>query len=163
MWFDLGQMRCESGVAPVGPAECAAFRLSRFSDSTGPVDDRTHHREEDGQHMAQDGTLAAHRFDVQLDGVVVEAVKGISGLHADEKGGKVTITRGLKKSEVFATWIKKSLDEGDGAAETLTIQEENSHGQTIRRIQLFDAWVDKWESGKSSETVLVLFKRMEDG
>ncbi|MFK0294719.1 phage tail protein [Streptomyces sp. NPDC090442] len=104
---------------------------------------------------------AARRIQMQLDGYVVKAVKNYRNLHIGKRGGTVTIARGLAKSEVFAKWVKNSLEEGARAGAKLTIEESKPNGQTIRRIQLFGAWVTKWKPGSSGETVNVSFKRAQ--
>ncbi|WP_399087294.1 hypothetical protein ACGH2B_10380 [Streptomyces sp. BBFR2] len=108
--------------------------------------------------MTENETLAAHHFKLQLDGVMLEAVKGINHLSIDKNGGKVTIVRGVKTSTAFTEWVNRSLHDGIGA-ENLTINEEDSAGRTVRRIQLMDARVTKWESGKPNERVFVVAER----
>ncbi|MER7079899.1 conserved hypothetical phage tail region protein [Saccharopolyspora kobensis] len=144
--------------------------------------------------MAQGDTLSTHRFGVQLGGITVESVKEISGLTVEQdvvetpqvtptgeriykkqpggqKGGEVTITRGLDKSSAFTDWIKKTLLDGDveGARENLTIEIQDSQGETVRRMQLYDAWVSKWdgpevsagESNPATEKATIVFERIE--
>ncbi|TWF95519.1 phage tail protein [Saccharopolyspora dendranthemae] len=144
--------------------------------------------------MAQGDTLSTHRFGVELGSVTVESVKEVSGLTVEQdvietqqvtltgerinkkqpggqKGGEVTITRGLDKSTEFTAWIKKTLIDGDveGARENLTIEIQDSQGETVRRMQLFDCWVSKWEgpgvsageSNPATEQVTIVFERIE--
>ncbi|MBQ0925447.1 MULTISPECIES: phage tail protein [Saccharopolyspora] len=144
--------------------------------------------------MAQGDTLSTHRFGVQLGGVTVESVKEVSGLTVEQdvvetqqvtptgelftkkqpggqKGGEVTITRGLDKSTEFTKWIQKTLLDGDveSARENLTIEIQDTKGESVRRMQLYDAWVSKWEgpgfsAGESSaatEQVTIVFERIE--
>ena len=143
--------------------------------------------------MATGDTLATHRFGVQLGGVTVESVKEISGLVVEQdvvetmqvsaqgkpmnkkqpgahKGGEVTITRGMDPSSAFSDWIKKTLNgDVDSARQNLTIEIMDPDGQTVRRMQLFDAWVSKWEgpslsasqSAGAEEKATVTFERIE--
>ncbi|MFI0466245.1 MULTISPECIES: phage tail protein [Saccharopolyspora] len=144
--------------------------------------------------MAQGDSLATHRFGVQLGGITVESVKEISGLTVEQdvietqqvtptgerinkkqpggqKGGEVTITRGMDQSAEFTDWIKKTLLDGnvEVARENLTIEIQDSKGETVRRMQLFDAWVSKWEgpsltageSQAATEKATITFERIE--
>lgn len=144
--------------------------------------------------MAQGDTLSTHRFGVQLGGVTVESVKEITNLTVEQdvvetpqvtptgerifklqpggqKGGEVTITRGMDQSPEFTKWIKKTLMDGDveGARENLTIEIQDSQGETVRRMQIYDAWVSKWEgpefsageSNPATEKATIVFERIE--
>ncbi|HEX6356350.1 phage tail protein [Actinophytocola sp.] len=144
--------------------------------------------------MTQGDTLATHRFGVQLGGVTVESIKEVSGLTVEQdvvetqqvtdrgkpinkkqpgghKGGEVTITRGMDKSPEFTDWINKTLLNGDveDARQNLTIEVQDPKGDTVRRMQLFDAWVSKWEgpglnatqSAGADEKATITFERIE--
>lgn len=144
--------------------------------------------------MAQGDSLSTHRFGVQLGGVTVESVKEVSGLTVEQdvietqqvtptgerinkkqpggqKGGEVTITRGMDQSIEFTDWIKKTLIEGnvESARENLTIEIQDSQGSTVRRMQLYEAWVSKWEgpqftagdSTAATEKATITFERIE--
>jgi phage tail-like protein len=144
--------------------------------------------------MAQGDALATHRFGVQLGGVTVESVKEVSGLVVEQdvvetiqvseqgqpmtsrqpgghKGGEVTITRGMDPSEAFTDWIKKTFNNGDvdDARQNVTIEFMDPKGETARRIQLFNAWVSKWEgpslsasqSAGAEEKATITFERIE--
>ncbi|WP_243788785.1 phage tail protein [Saccharopolyspora gloriosae] len=144
--------------------------------------------------MAEGDSLSVHRFGVQLGGVTVESIKEISGLVVEQdvvetqqvtdtgkmmnkkqpgghKGGEVTITRGMDKSSEFTEWIKKTLNDGEveDARENLTIEVMEPNGSTVRRIQLYDAWISKWEgpdlnageSNAATEKATVTFERIE--
>lgn len=144
--------------------------------------------------MAEGDSLATHRFGVQLGGVTVESIKEISGLTVEQdvvetqqvtdtgkmlnkkqpgghKGGEVVITRGMDQSAEFTDWIKKTLLDGnvEDARENLTIEIQDSKGETVRRMQLFDAWVSKWEgpdlsagdSNSALEKATITFERIE--
>lgn len=144
--------------------------------------------------MAEGDSLSVHRFGVQLGGVTVESIKEISGLTVEQdvvetqqvtdtgkmmnkkqpgghKGGEVTITRGMDKSPEFTSWINKTLTDGEveDARENLTIEVMEPNGSTVRRIQLYDAWVSKWEgpglnageSNAATEKATVTFERIE--
>jgi phage tail-like protein len=144
--------------------------------------------------MATGDSLATHKFGVQLGGVTVESVKEVSGLVVEQdvvetmqvspqgqpmnkkqpgahKGGEVTITRGMDPSTAFTDWIKKTLFNGDvdSARQNLTIEFMDPKGGTQRRIQLYDAWVSKWEgpslsatqSASADEKVTITFERID--
>lgn len=144
--------------------------------------------------MAEGDTLATHRFGVQLGGITVESVKNVSELTVEQdvvetmqvtdrgkpinkkqpgghKGGEVRITRGMDKSPEFTDWINKTLLNGDveDARQNLTIEVQDSKGETVRRIQLYDAWVSSWngpgldatQSTGAEETATVTFERIE--
>lgn len=144
--------------------------------------------------MAEGDALATHRFGVQLGGVTVESIKEISGLTVEQdvvetqqvtdrgkpinkkqpgghKGGEVTITRGMDQSPEFTDWINKTLLDGDvdGARQNLTIEIQDPKGDTVRRMQLFDAWVSRWEgpglnatqSTGAEEKATITFERIE--
>jgi phage tail-like protein len=143
--------------------------------------------------MATGDTLATHRFGVQLGGVTVESVKEISGLVVEQevvetmqvseqgqpmnkkqpgahKGGEVTITRGMSPNTAFSEWIAKARKgDVDGARQNLTIEIMEPNGSTVRRMQLFDAWVSKWEgpnlsaseSNGAEEKATITFERIE--
>ncbi|GAB2683973.1 phage tail protein [Saccharopolyspora gloriosae] len=144
--------------------------------------------------MAEGDSLSVHRFGVQLGGVTVESIKEISGLVVEQdvvetqqvtdtgkmmnkkqpgghKGGEVTITRGMDKSSEFTEWIKKTINDGEveDARENLTIEVMEPNGSTVRRIQLYDAWISKWEgpdlnageSNAATEKATVTFERIE--
>ena len=144
--------------------------------------------------MAEGDTLATHRFGVQLGGVTVESIKDLSPVTVEQdvvetqqvtdrgkpinkkqpgghKGGEVTITRGMDKSPEFTDWINKTLLNGnvEDARQNLTIEIQDPKGETVRRIQLFDAWVSKWEgpglnatqSTGAEEKATITFERIE--
>ncbi|MCX2732781.1 phage tail protein [Saccharopolyspora sp. NFXS83] len=144
--------------------------------------------------MAEGDSLSVHRFGVQLGGVTVESVKEVSGLTVEQdvvetqqvtdtgkmmnkkqpgghKGGEVTITRGMDQSPEFTTWINKTLTDGEveSARENLTIEVMEPNGSVVRRIQLYDAWVSKWEgpglnageSNAATEKATITFERIE--
>jgi phage tail-like protein len=144
--------------------------------------------------MAEGDALATHRFGVQLGGITVESVKEISGLTVEQdvvetqqvtdrgkpinkkqpgghKGGEVTITRGMDQSPEFTDWINKTLLNGDvdGARQNLTIEIQDPKGDTVRRMQLYDAWVSRWEgpglnatqSTGAEEKATITFERIE--
>jgi phage tail-like protein len=144
--------------------------------------------------MATGDTLATHRFGVQLGGVTVESVKEITDLVVEQdvvenmqvspqgklintkqpgahKGGEVTITRGLDPSPAFTDWLNKTIGDGDvdSARENLTIEIMDPKGSTVRRMQLFNAWVSKWngpslnatQSAGAEEKATITFERIE--
>jgi phage tail-like protein len=139
-------------------------------------------------------SLATHRFGVQLGGVAVESVQEISGLTVDQavvevpgvtstgrpfikkqpgafKGGEVTLTRGLDKSTALSEWINKTLNEGAvlDARQNLTIEVKDTQGNTVRRVDLMNAWASKWEgpslkagdTGAATEQVTITFEEIQ--
>ncbi|GAA3356971.1 MULTISPECIES: phage tail protein [Saccharopolyspora] len=144
--------------------------------------------------MAEGDSLSVHRFGVQLGGVTVESIKEVSGLTVEQdvvetqqvtdtgkmmnkkqpgghKGGEVTITRGMTESPEFTKWLKKTVSDGEveDARENLTIEVMEPNGTVVRRIQLYDAWVSKWEgpglnageSNAATEKATITFERIE--
>ncbi|WP_086565876.1 phage tail protein [Streptomyces africanus] len=143
--------------------------------------------------MAEGDALSTHVFGVQLGGYRVESIQEISGLTVEEdvvevkqvsdtgkqiirkqpgarQAGEVTITRGLDKSSEFTKWIKETLNKGavESARQNLTIEIMDSEMNTVRRIQLMQGWVSKWEgpslkAGESSpatESVTIVFEEI---
>jgi phage tail-like protein len=119
---------------------------------------------------AGNDSLATHRFGVQLGGITVESVQEISGLTFNQdvvavpgvtstgqpftkkqpgasKGGQVTITRGLDQSSAFTQWINQTMNDGavQAARQNLTIEVMDTQGNTVRRIDLMNAWASTWE------------------
>jgi phage tail-like protein len=138
-------------------------------------------------------SLATHRFGVQLGGYEVESIQEVSGLTVEQnvtevpgntndgkpfvkkqpasrKPGELTITRGLDKSTEFTQWINRTVIDGDvqGARQNLTIEVKDSQGNTVRRIQLTNAWAYKWEgpslkagdTGSATEKVTITFEEI---
>ena len=119
---------------------------------------------------AGNDSLATHRFGVQLGGITVESVQEVSGLSFNQdvvevpgvtstgqpftkkqpgavKGGQVTITRGLDQSGAFTQWINQTMNDGavQAARQNLTIEIMDTQGNTVRRIDLMNAWASSWE------------------
>ncbi|MFE0464005.1 phage tail protein [Kitasatospora sp. NPDC058965] len=119
---------------------------------------------------AAGNALATHLFTVQLGAYMVETLQEVSGLSFEldsidhyevtqtgqllvrklagaRKGGEVTITRGISKSEKFTEWLKKSMIDGavTTARQNCTITVNDSEGKVVRKIELQRAWVKKWE------------------
>ncbi|MEG3628139.1 phage tail protein [Streptomyces poriticola] len=143
--------------------------------------------------MAEGDALSTHVFGVQLGGYLVESIQEISGLTVEEQvvevksvtqdgqtivrkqpggsqPGEITITRGLDQSSTFTEWIKETLNKGavKTARQNLTIEIKDSTGETVRRIQLMQAWASRWEgpslrAGEGSaatETVTLVFEEI---
>jgi phage tail-like protein len=139
-------------------------------------------------------SLATHRFGVQLGGVTVESVQEISGLTVDQavvevpgvtntgkpfvkkqpgasRGGEVTLTRGLDKSTALSEWINETLNNGavQTARQNLTIEMMDTEGNTVRRVQLMNAWASKWEgpslkagdTAAATEQVTITFEEIQ--
>ncbi len=137
--------------------------------------------------------LVTNTFGVQLGGLTVESLHEVSNLVVEQdvieykqvtpegqllvrklpgarQPGEVTITRGLDKSGVFSAWIDKTLNQGaiDAARENITIEAKDTRRNTIRRINLINAWVSKWEgpsltagdSSPATETVTIVFEEI---
>ncbi|WP_433260236.1 phage tail protein [Actinosynnema sp. CS-041913] len=144
--------------------------------------------------MAEGDALSTHIFGVQLGGFMVESLQEVSGLTVEEdvvevsqvtptgkpilrkqpgaqKGGEVTLTRGLDISEEFTKWLKETLEKGAVAAarQNVTIEVKDSEQNTVRRMQLMNAWASKWEgptlkAGESSaatEKVTLVFEEIK--
>ncbi|GAA3838405.1 phage tail protein [Saccharothrix violaceirubra] len=144
--------------------------------------------------MAEGDALSTHIFGVQLGGFMVESLQEVSGLTVEEdvvdvfqvtptgkpmirkqpgaqKGGEVTLTRGLDQSSEFTNWLKETLEKGavTAARQNITIEVKDSEGNTVRRMQLTNAWASKWEgpslkAGESSaatEKVTLVFEEIK--
>ncbi|MBB5958269.1 phage tail-like protein [Saccharothrix tamanrassetensis] len=144
--------------------------------------------------MAEGDALSTHIFGVQLGGFMVESLQEVSGLTVEEdvvevaqvtptgkpllrkqpgaqKGGEVTLTRGLDVSPEFTKWLKETLEKGAVAAarQNVTIEVKDSESNTVRRMQLMNAWASKWEgptlkAGESSaatEKVTLVFEEIK--
>ncbi|CCH32467.1 phage tail protein [Actinosynnema sp. NPDC047251] len=143
--------------------------------------------------MAEGDALSTHIFGVQLGGFMVESLQEISGLSVEEdvvdvfqvtstgkplirkqpgaqKGGEVTLTRGLDQSSEFTKWLKETLEKGavSAARQNVTIEVKDSEGNTVRRMQLTNAWASKWEgpslkageSTAATEKVTLVFEEI---
>jgi phage tail-like protein len=140
--------------------------------------------------MAQGDTLSTHIFQVELGGVAVESVQEVSGLSVEvdaievtqvtasgqylikklpgaRKGGEVTISRGLDKSSAFSEWIEKVFEQGsvDEARKNISIIITDAKNTPVRRINLENAWVSKWEgpglkagASPATEKVTIVFE-----
>jgi phage tail-like protein len=121
--------------------------------------------------MADGDALSTHIFGLQLGGYAVESLQEVSGLTVEQdvvdvlqvtaqgktivrkqpgaqKGGEVTITRGMDKSSEFTKWLKETLNKGavNTARQNITIEVKDSEGNTVRRMQLMNSWASKWEA-----------------
>lgn len=116
-------------------------------------------------------TSVGHSFGLELDGVVVTAVRSVSGLSMERdvvevkqngpdgslvvkrlpgrwKAGEVTITRGLTEDTTFATWVEESRSgTTDASRAVVTIVVHDSSGTAVRRFTLTDAWPKSLEFG----------------
>jgi len=139
-------------------------------------------------------SLATHRFGVQLGGITVESIQEISGLTVDQavvevpgvtstgrpfikkqpgafKGGEVTLTRGLDKSTALSDWINQTLNDGavQAARQNLTIEVMDTQGNTVRRVEMMNAWASKWEgpslkagdTAAATEQVTITFEEIQ--
>jgi phage tail-like protein len=87
------------------------------------------------------------------------------------KGGEVTLTRGLDQSTALSDWINETLNNGavQAARQNLTIEIMDTQGNTVRRIQLMNAWASKWEgpalkagdSTAATEQVTITFEDIQ--
>ncbi|MBW4720266.1 phage tail protein [Saccharothrix obliqua] len=144
--------------------------------------------------MAEGDALSTHIFGVQLGGFMVESLQEVSGLTVEEdvvdvfqvtstgkplirkqpgaqKGGEVTLTRGLDQSSEFTNWLKETLEKGavSAARQNITIEVKDSEGNSVRRMQLTNAWASKWEgptlkageSTAATEKVTLVFEEIK--
>ncbi|WP_437437918.1 phage tail protein [Streptomyces olivoreticuli] len=112
-------------------------------------------------------------FRIQIDGIMLETLKSVSGLSLEvevvtsyqvrgatgahfvtKTPGKITppsitLVRGMDQSKDLTEWIAMSrADKVDGAKKNVTIELMNSEGTVKRTATLFDAWVSKWSAGE---------------
>jgi phage tail-like protein len=109
-------------------------------------------------------SATVHNFAIQIDGIQVEYLAGISGLNNRQeviehvqntpsgkpvvrkmpgisKGGEVTVTRGGTASKEFSDWITASLAGDMGPArKSISIIIFDYQGNEIRRFNLINAW-----------------------
>jgi phage tail-like protein len=144
--------------------------------------------------MATGDALSTHVFGLQLGGYQVESLQEVSGLTVEQdvvevpqvsdqgkpilrkqpganKGGEVTITRGLDQSGEFTEWLKETLNKGavNTARQNITIEIKDTEGNTVRRMQLMNSWASKWEaptlkagdSTPATEKVTLVFEQIE--
>ncbi|MCQ4045106.1 phage tail protein [Streptantibioticus rubrisoli] len=144
--------------------------------------------------MANGDALTTHVFGVQLGGYLVEMIQSVSGVTVEEdvveikqttnrgenvirkqpgarKAGEVTIVRGLDKSSEFTKWIKETLNKGaiNSARQHISIEYKDTEKNTVRTVNLKNAWVSKWEgpalkageSTAATETVTITFEEIE--
>jgi phage tail-like protein len=144
--------------------------------------------------MDSGDALSTHVFGLQLGGYTVESLQEVSGLTVEEdvvevlqvsdqgkpiirkqpgaqKGGEVTITRGLDQSSEFTKWLKETLNNGavSAARQNITIEIKDTEGNTVRRMQLMNGWASKWEgpslkagdSSAATEKVTIVFESVE--
>ncbi|ACU36860.1 phage tail protein [Actinosynnema pretiosum subsp. pretiosum] len=144
--------------------------------------------------MAEGDALATHIFGVQLGGYTVESLQEVSGLTVEEdvvevfqvtatgrplirkqpgaqKGGEVTLTRGLDQSDELSKWLNETLEKGavSAARQNVTIEIKDTEGNTVRRMQLMNAWASRWEgpslkageSTAASEKVTLTFEEIK--
>ncbi|MEV4251290.1 phage tail protein [Streptosporangium canum] len=110
--------------------------------------------------MLTGDTFSSSTFAVELGKFQVETVQDVSGLTLEQdaatrkalapgarRGGEITIRRGMEKSAAFTDWIKATrVNAGrDGARRNITIVAKDANTNTVRRIQLTNAWASRWE------------------
>ncbi|QWF77834.1 phage tail protein [Amycolatopsis sp. CA-230715] len=144
--------------------------------------------------MAQGDAASTHLFGLQLGSVEAVIAQEVSGLTIQldvteqpmvtedgkfiirkqpgkRQAGEVTITRVLNESPAFYDWVKLVLMDGniEKARQNVTIEVKTADGKTVRRINLVNAWVSKWEpaslsagqSGAATEKATITYEDIE--
>lgn len=119
----------------------------------------------------QEGDNAAsYNFGLQIDGVLVEYIKGIDGLVMEQdvienpsntadgiakvtvmpgmkKNGQVTVKRGLTESAAFTEWINQSIaGQMSAARKNATIIAMDWSNNPVKRYNLRNAWCSRVET-----------------
>jgi phage tail-like protein len=124
-------------------------------------------------------SVAAHNFGLQIDGVMIEYLQGVSGLSQKQdviefkqnsangkpitrklpgvaQAGECTVTRGMTQSKAFSDWINSSLKGDMGSArKNASIILMDFQNNPVRRYHLRNAWcsgvdISNPEAGGSS-------------
>jgi phage tail-like protein len=109
-------------------------------------------------------TLVAQNFAIQIDGVQVEYLSGVSGLSetvevveykqvssqgkpvtkkmpGPVQSGEITVTRGATRSTAFTDWIKNSKQGNSGSArKNVSIVFQDTQMREVLRANLENAW-----------------------
>jgi phage tail-like protein len=130
----------------------------------------------------------AHRFSVEIDGVVVAGVHSIEGLkHEHEvieykdgedgtmhtrpgnhKPGKMTVTKDWSNTSEWYNWRKTVLD-GKTERKSISVIFHNDAGAESGRYNFYECWPSKWKgpslnarnSGHATEKIELSWERME--
>ncbi|MFJ9630135.1 phage tail protein [Streptomyces sp. NPDC101175] len=114
--------------------------------------------------------LTSHNFGLQIDGVMVEYLREVSGLSVEQdvieyqqvsadgkpvtkkmpgvkKAGECTVTRGMTESAAFTSWINDSIAGNMGAArKNATIMMMDYQNSPVKRYNMRNAWCSKVET-----------------
>jgi phage tail-like protein len=130
----------------------------------------------------------AHRFSVELDGVMVGGIHTVEGLDHEtevieahdgedhtthyapgrQKAGVVKITKDFTSTKEFITWRQTVID-GKTERKSVSIILLTPSGEESIRYNLFDAWPSKYDgpvlnarnSANATEALHLRFERME--
>lgn len=130
----------------------------------------------------------AHKFNVEIDGIMVGGIHNVSGLEHEhevveyqdgddmtthyrpgrQKPGRVTIEKDFSSTKEFFTW-RQSVIDGRVQRKSVSVIFMNDAGEESMRVNLFDCYPTKWAhgglnsktSGHATEKIEILFERME--
>ncbi|MEV0323009.1 phage tail protein [Streptomyces sp. NPDC050658] len=117
--------------------------------------------------------FVVHTFAIQIDGIQLEQLKGVSGLgirqrvieseendastgkqiirkqQGPREAGSIEITRGVDKSTALTDWIRLTAENNDivKARKNVTIEVKSGKGETVRRYNLANAWASQYQLG----------------
>lgn len=139
-------------------------------------------------------TYPGNRFSIKIGKLNLETIQSVSAITIDQEvvetryvnskgqpqirkqngsqgGGEVTVVRGMDPSKAFTEWIQKTRDNADldGARDTVTITQYDSHGAAVRSYVLRNAWASRWESNafdasdtsQATETVTITYEKAD--
>jgi len=130
----------------------------------------------------------AHRFNVEMDGILVGGCHTVEGLEHEhevvefqdgddkethyrpgrQKAGRVKITRDFSATKEFFNWRKTVID-GKVARKSVSIVLLNDAGEEALRYNLFECWPTKYHgpslnsrnSGHATEAIELAFEGLE--
>jgi len=130
----------------------------------------------------------AHKFTVEIDGVMVGGIHRVDGIEHEhevveyqdgddmythlrpgrQKPGRITIEKDWSSTKEFFNW-RQTVINGKVERKSCSIAFHNDAGEESMRINLFDCYPTKWKgpslnartSAHATETIEILFERME--
>ncbi|MEV4128957.1 phage tail protein [Nocardia sp. NPDC049707] len=140
--------------------------------------------------MAIGDTISGSTFVVDLGKFEVETVQQVCGLSfgmdtveikevtragevlvrrqaGSRRGGEITITRGVDRSQVFTDWIQKTMTKRDmdDVREDITLMVLGPDKKPVKRVHLSRAWASGWHrdaldaaNGPVNEAVTIAYE-----
>lgn len=140
-------------------------------------------------HNQGTGDWFTGRFTVEIDGVVIEGIRKVSGLKSEtevveykdgedrtihtrpgnHKPGRISITKDFSPTDkMFFKW-RQSVINGKTERKSISVIFHNDAGEESTRVNLFDCYPTKWKGpslnartgGHASEVITIRCERME--